>query len=96
MHVDHTVSEALWKRKINDNYDKKLASFIGTDEERELIAPDEFSSKQEAYEFINFLGNCSLLEKSFNISKSDKEMKSFLKEVHEYKNGDFKIEDWEI
>jgi len=94
--VDHTVADALWKRKINENFDNKLAAFIGTEEEKALIAPDEFLSKQEAFEFINFLGNCALLEKSFNISKSDKEMKSFLTEVHEYKNGNFKIEDWEL
>lgn len=94
--VDHTVADALWKRKIIENFDKKMAEFMGTDEEKALLAPDEFSSKQEAFEFINFLGNCALLEKSFNISKSDKEMKSFLKEVHEFKNGNFKIEDWEL
>jgi len=94
--VDHTVADALWKRKINGNLDNKLAESTGTDEEKALITPDEFSSKQEAFEFINFLGNCALLEKSFNISKSDKEMKSFLTEVHEYKNGRFKIEDWEL
>jgi hypothetical protein len=93
--VDHTVADALWKRKINENYEKKISSFTGTNEEKALISPDEFSSYQEAIEFINIIGNCSLLEKSFNISKSDKEMKSFLMEVHEYKNGGFKIEDWE-
>lgn len=94
--VDHTVADALWKRKIIENIDKKKDEFMGTDEEKALLAPDEFSSKQEAFEFINFLGNCALLEKSFNISKSDKEMKSFLEEVHEFKNGNFKIEDWEL
>lgn len=93
--VDHTVADALWKRKTNENYERKLVAFTGADEEKLLLAPDEFLSKQEAYEFINILGNCSLLEKSFNISKSDKSMISFLNEVHEYKNGNFKIEDWE-
>jgi hypothetical protein len=94
--VDHTVADALWKRKVKENYDNKLLAFSGTDEEKALIAPDEFLSIQEANEFINFLGNCSLLEKSFNISKSDKEMKSFLIDVHEYKNGNFSISDWEV
>jgi len=93
--VDHTVAEALWGRKVKENFENKIASFKGTEEEKALIAPDEFASEQEAKDFINFLGNCSLLEKSFNISKSDKEMKSFLKEVHEFKNNNFEIEDWE-
>ena len=92
--VDHTVADALWKRKVNENLEQKKMSFTGSDEEKDLLTPDEFASRQEAYEFINFLGNCSLLEKSFNISKSDKEMNSFLKDVHEFKNGTSKIDDW--
>jgi hypothetical protein len=42
----------------------------------------------------NKLGNCSLLEKSFNISKSDKSLQSFMEEVHEFKEGKLKLTDW--
>ena len=49
----------------------------------------------DALAFINLLGNCSLLEKSFNISKSDKPMWTFLQEVHEFKEGTILRDDWE-
>jgi hypothetical protein len=92
--VDHTVADALWKRKVNINLEQKLEIFLGSEDEKALIVPDGFNSKNEAFEFINYLGNCSLLEKSFNISKSDKEMNSFLKDVHEFKKGKYEIENW--
>jgi len=43
---------------------------------------------------MNSIGNCSLLEKSFNISKSDKELATFLADVYEFKEGKLRIEDW--
>ena len=67
----------------------KKATFIGTDEEQALIAPDGFESCYDAIAFINQLGNCSLLDKSFNISKSDKPMRHFLEQVHEFLDGIF-------
>lgn len=93
--VDHTIADAWWKRKINEIIENKLITFAGSEEEKSLIAPDEFNSRQESYEFINSLGNCSLLEKSFNISKNDKTMKSFLSGVHEFTSGAVNIDDWE-
>ncbi|MCX6158014.1 MAG: DUF262 domain-containing protein [Ignavibacteriae bacterium] len=93
--VDHTIANAWWERKIKEIIDTKLLTFNGTEEEKELVSPSEFATKQEAYEFINLLGNCSLLEKSFNISKSDKSMKSFLEEVHEFKEKTLTIDKWE-
>jgi hypothetical protein len=42
------------------------------------------------------LGNCSLLEKSFNISKSDKTLRSFLEEVHEFKEGKVDLASWAL
>jgi hypothetical protein len=35
-----------------------------------------------------------LLEKNFNISKSNKSLKDFLEGVHEFKEGTFTIEEW--
>jgi len=43
---------------------------------------------------INLIGNCSLLEKSFNISKCDRELAQFLAGVHEFKEGLMSVEDW--
>ena len=42
------------------------------------------------------MGNCSLLEKSFNISKSDRTLKSFLEEVHEFKTGKIALAGWAV
>ena len=69
--------------------------FIGTEEEKNKVAPDDFLSRMDAFAFVNLLGNCSLLEKSFNISKSDESMWKFLEEVREFKDGKIKRNDWE-
>ncbi len=94
--VDHTVADAWWKRKVEEEINKKLVTFLGSEEEKQKLAPDGFESKDEAIEFINILGNCSLLEKSFNISRSDSSLWSFLKKVHEFQNGGTENRDeWE-
>ncbi len=43
---------------------------------------------------VNELGNCMLLEKNFNISKSNKPLKQFLEGVHEFKTGTVTVEEW--
>lgn len=48
----------------------------------------------DAVGIINQIGNCSLLEKSFNISKSDRSLKSFLEAVHEVKSDKIQLDDW--
>jgi hypothetical protein len=95
LEVDHTVADAWWGRLVNQAIDAKLAGFAGTDEERSLVAPDNFESKLDALSFINSLGNCSLLEKTFNVSKSDEPMWNFLEQVHEFKEGKIQRHDWE-
>ena len=57
--------------------------------------PDEFSSQEEAIEFINRLGNCSLLEKNFNISKSNASMWSFLEKIYEFKEQKVTRKNWQ-
>lgn len=44
---------------------------------------------------LNDLGNCFLLEKNFNISKSDKSLLEFLGEVHEIGSGKLPIAEWQ-
>ena len=95
LEVDHTVADAWWARLVEQQIKAKLATFVGTDEEKALIAPDDFESRYDAIAFINLLGNCSLLDKSFNISKSDESMGHFLQQVHEFKDGDVQMADWE-
>ncbi|MEK6624117.1 MAG: hypothetical protein AABY86_04060 [Bdellovibrionota bacterium] len=95
LEVDHTVADAWWARLINKEIAAKLILFIGTEEEKNKVAPDDFLSRMDAFAFVNLLGNCSLLEKSFNISKSDESMWKFLEEVREFKDGKIKRNDWE-
>ena len=95
LEVDHTVADAWWQRRINANIEDKVATFTGTDLEKLAIKPDEFDSRWDAYAFVNALGNCSLLDKSFNISKSDQPMWDFLQEVHEFKQGKFARQEWQ-
>ncbi|MFO1180479.1 DUF262 domain-containing protein [Ottowia sp.] len=95
LEVDHTVADAWWVRLMEQQIKAKLANFTGTDAEKALIAPDNFESRDEAIAYINLLGNCSLLDKSFNISKSDESMRHFLQQVHEFKDGKVQMADWE-
>jgi Protein of unknown function DUF262 len=64
--------------------------------EKKLVVglPDGFTEPEEAQSIVNRLGNCSLLEKSFNVSKSDKTLKSFMEAVHEIKEKKVALEDW--
>lgn len=95
LEVDHTIADAWWGRLVGEEIATKLVDFEGTDEERELVAPDDFESPTDARSFINLLGNCSLLDKSFNISKSDSPMWKFLEDVHEFKEGKIERSVWE-
>ena len=95
LEVDHTVADAWWRHLVEQEIQEKQAAFNGTEEEKALIAPDGFKSRDDAIAFINHLGNCSLLDKSFNISKSDKSMRHFLLQVKEFKDGEVQIDDWE-
>jgi len=58
--------------------------------------PTGIETQAEALALVNMLGNCSLLEKSFNISKSDKTLRSFLEEVHEFKEGKVDLASWAL
>ena len=93
--LDHIIADAWWKKKVEEEVQKKLPAFKGTDEEKEQLAPDGFDNKDEAIAFINILGNFSFLEKAFNISKSQKSLWSFLEQIHEFQNGIESRDDWE-
>jgi hypothetical protein len=95
LEVDHTVADAWWGRLVDHEIETKRVGFVGSDDERSQIAPDGFESVLDARAFINLLGNCSLLDKSFNISKSDAPMWTFLQAVHEFENGEFERHPWE-
>ena len=56
--------------------------------------PTGFDDRADAQSLVNLLGNCYLLEKSFNISKSDKTLRSFMEQVHDVKEGKVVLDDW--
>jgi hypothetical protein len=95
LEVDHTIADAWWQRRLNLEIEEKLKTFTGTDLEKTSVGPDGYESKWDALGFVNLLGNCSLLDKSFNISKSDDSMWAFLQDVHEFKQGVFVRQDWQ-
>jgi len=95
LEVDHTIPDAWWQRLVDMLVEQKLVIYTGPEEEKWKVAPDGFDSRNEASTFINQLGNCSLLDKSFNISKSAESMWSFLQQVHEFKDKKVNRSDWE-
>jgi hypothetical protein len=56
--------------------------------------PDGIDEEQDALALVNRLGNCVLLEKNFNISKSKSPVEFFLKKVHEFKSGQLDTQAW--
>jgi hypothetical protein len=88
--VDHIVAWDLWRTKLKtlqERLSKSNTLQVG-DTVAEQLSAEELGPK------INELGNCMLLEKNFNISKSNKPLKDFLEGVHEFKNGQLSIEAW--
>jgi hypothetical protein len=56
--------------------------------------PTGIEDRVDALAVVNMLGNCSLLEKTFNISKSDKTLRAFMEQVHEFKEGTIALSSW--
>lgn len=58
------------------------------------IGNSESETEEDIIAIVNRLGNCALLEKNFNISKSDKGLKSFLSQIHEVIQKKIRIDAW--
>ena len=56
--------------------------------------PSGIEDEEDALAVVNRLGNCVLLEKNFNISKSKQSAASFLTKVHEFQSGAMTLDDW--
>jgi hypothetical protein len=82
--VDHIVAWDLWKSKL-DQLQAQPSTGVAVGEQ---LTADELGTR------INELGNCMLLEKNFNISKSNRSLKEFLEGVHDFKEGRFTVEEW--
>ncbi|WP_316170076.1 DUF262 domain-containing protein [Bradyrhizobium sp. SZCCHNRI1058] len=87
--VDHIVACELWELKLKEyraDLDN-LGSEEGLDDRRDEEAVELALRAHE-------IGNCMLMEKNFNISKSKRPLKDFLEGVYEFKNGKYTIGEW--
>jgi len=82
--VDHIVSYDLWNNKLAALPDTPPAI------DGELLG----FQIEDLRPRVNEIGNCMLLEKNFNISKSNSTLKNFLESVHEFKEQKLKLPDW--
>jgi hypothetical protein len=62
--------------------------------EDKIAILDSEDERQEELAQATRLGNCLLLEKNFNISKSKKELTSFLETIHEFASGQLSVDGW--
>lgn len=81
--VDHIVAVKLWETL---NGTPPAVTDAGEDEP--TLTADDLSTT------MNALGNCCLLEKSFNIAKGAEPLRAFLDRVHEFKKGDLQVDQW--
>jgi hypothetical protein len=81
------------RRKISLEVDHSVAYTLW---EKKLNTglPAGITEIEYALQIVNRRGNCSLLEKNFNISKSDRTLKSFLDDIHEFKTGSKTLDAW--
>lgn len=79
--VDHVVAVKLWETLPG-------AQAHSDKEDETALSADDLSTT------MNALGNCCLLEKSFNIAKGAEPLGSFLGRVHEFKTGTLTVEEW--
>ena len=70
MEVDHTISYSSWCELVDNEIQHEQAVSVYVYEEPFEPAPKGFASRTEAINFINKLGNCSLLHTNFNRSKN--------------------------
>ena len=80
--VDHVVAWDLWQTKLQQ------AAAVP------LVADEPPATPDELEQAVNDLGNCLLLEKNFNISKSNKPLKDFLEKIYEFQQGCPTIAEW--
>ena len=100
----HRLDKTRWKmskiqlrtaknRKLLHDVDHTVAYALW-EAKIEADLPAGYDDQEAALPVVNKLGNCALLEKTFNISKSDKTLQSFIANVHELETGEVSLTDW--
>ena len=95
MEVDHTVSYATWCEMVEKEVEDKKKNKVTPPEGELDPAPNGYATKGEAINWINRIGNCSLLQTNFNRSKNKGTLWSFMKGVNEFETNKVKREYWE-
>jgi len=99
----HRLDEARWKMsQVQLRIGKSepawevdhTVAFALWEEKIALGLPEGIQDHDDALALVNRLGNCVLLEKNFNISKSKNPVGAFLGKIYEFQNGSLKISDW--
>jgi hypothetical protein len=99
----HRLDDARWKlSQVQLRIGKKAAAWdvdhtVAFSLWEDMIKtglPSVSQDQEDALALVNRLGNCVLLEKNFNISKSKDTAKSFLNKVHEFKTGKITLDEW--
>jgi hypothetical protein len=79
--VDHVVAVKLWETLPGAQMRENGEGETG-------LNTDDLSTT------MNALGNCCLLEKSFNIAKGAAPLRAFLERVHEFKSEELRLDEW--
>ena len=101
----HRLDDVRWKmsqiplktksrKKVSLHVDHTVAYAFWKRKLVESGLPKDSPELEEELATANELGNCSLLEGNFNLSKSDATLKSFLEDVYEFKMGKVTLKDW--
>lgn len=100
----HRLNSARWriskvplrlgkKEKLDHEVDHTVSVALW-EEKIKTHLPSKFKDLEDAKAVANQLGNCTLLEKNFNISKGAKSLRSFLEQIHEFKEKQLNLTDW--
>lgn len=92
--VDHCVSYKYWEDivgALDAQQEEDIKQYLL---QQGSIEADE-NTKTCLLEIINSIGNCSLLNKNFNISKGKKTMWDFLSQIDEFTNDPDKRKQWQ-
>jgi hypothetical protein len=87
------IQMRLGRRKATCEVDH-IVSFSLWKDKLDAGLPNGISDEDEALSLANKLGNCALLEKNFNISKSKQSLRSFLSQIHEFIHKTVRLDSW--
>ncbi len=89
------MREGRWRSRLKATLDVDHLVSVSVWEKR-LQARRGDSAGADLVELVNEIGNCWLMEKNFNCSKSDRPLLDLLSQVHEFKSGARDVTEWSV